>query len=86
MNLSLNYIFKIKKITENEGKNFIFDIISDKNLRKNEISFGIKLIIENFNINKEKISDFFTYWRHSVGSFKHSDVLKQPDLKINRKN
>ena len=52
-------------------ENFIFDINSEDNLSKTEISFEIKLKIENLNVNQERISDIFTKCRHLVVGFKH---------------
>ena len=78
------------------SENFlIFDINSEDNLRKTEISFEIKLKIENLNIisdsEKESISDLYTKCRHLVGGFNHIEVLttrlenKQKELSLEKR-
>ena len=75
LNLSVNDIFKIIKITEKTGNYFIYEYNVDGDLRKIEITSERKKCIEILNAIKVQINETLTKCKHLVGSFRHSDGL-----------
>lgn len=75
LNLCVNDLFRVKKITENKNKFFIYDYNEDGDLRKKEISSTEKLSIKFTNEVKSKVLNILKKCKSLVGSFKHSEKL-----------
>ncbi|CAF1116182.1 unnamed protein product [Brachionus calyciflorus] len=77
LNLCVNDIFKIKNISEKNGKYFIFDFNEHGDLRKQEINIETKNLIENDNKIKNYINCIIKKCKHLVGSVKYSESLER---------
>ena len=75
MNLCVNDLFKIKKISSKNDFFSIFEYNNQGELRKRVINGDEKIKIEQINEIKENTSNLLTKCRHLVGTFKHSEPL-----------
>lgn len=85
LNLCVNDMFRVKKISENKNKFYVFDYNEDGDLRKKEISPNEKLSIEFINETKSKVLKILKKCKSLVGSFKHSEKLNR-QLKETQRN
>ncbi|CAF0998944.1 unnamed protein product, partial [Brachionus calyciflorus] len=67
----------LKKISEKNGKYFIFDFNDDVLLRKKEITKDEKIVIKANKKDKELINLIIKKCNHLVGSFRHSESLQR---------